>query len=278
MPLVACVQLNGSSDVERNLRVTEDLVRKAASAGARLVATPEATTYLGPHARKVDLAESVDGPTHRRLADLAAELGITLLVGSVAERCDDAALAGSPPSRCYNTSLLFGPNGSLLARYRKLHLFDVDLTQQGGVRFFESDRTVPGTEVVAADTEVGRVGLSICYDVRFPEVYRRLSDDGADILAVPSAFTLMTGKDHWHALLRARAIENQAWVLAPGQWGAHDDKGLRRSYGHSVIIDPWGTVVAECGDGEGVCYADLDLGRAQRIRQQIPMRDNRRLT
>ena len=277
MPLIAAVQLNGSSDVERNLAVTEALVRRAAAAGAVFVATPEATTYLGPHDRKVALSEPVDGPTHRRLGHLAAELGIGLLVGSVAERCEDPALAGDPPRRCYNTALLFGPDGSLQAAYRKLHLFDVDLSEQGGVRFFESDRTVPGEELVVADTPVGRLGLSICYDLRFPEVYRGLCDRGATVLAVPSAFTLMTGKDHWHALLRARAIENQAWVVAPAQWGSHDDKGLRRSYGHSVIIDPWGTVVAECGDGEGICLAELDPDKVPRIRQQIPMRDNRRL-
>lgn len=277
MPLIAAVQLNGSSDVERNLAVTEALVRRAAAAGAVLVATPEATTYLGPHDRKVALSEPVDGPTHRRLGDLAAELGISLLVGSVAERCEDPSLAGDPPRRCYNTALLFGPDGALAAAYRKLHLFDVDLREQGGVRFFESDRTVPGEDLVVADTSVGRLGLSICYDLRFPEVYRGLCDAGATILAVPSAFTLMTGKDHWHALLRARAIENQAWVIAPAQWGAHDDEGLRRSYGHSVIVDPWGTVVAECGDGEGICLAELDPDKVARIRQQIPMRDNRRL-
>lgn len=277
MALVACVQLNGSSDIARNLDVTESLVRRAARYGATLVATPEATTYLGPHKEKVALAEPVDGPTHRRLADLAGELGITLLVGSVAERCDDPELAGSPAERCYNTSLLFGPEGQLLASYRKLHLFDVDLREQGGVRFFESDRTVPGSELVAADTPVGRLGLSICYDLRFPEVFRGLCDDGATILAVPSAFTLMTGKDHWHALLRARAIENQAWLLAPAQWGPHDDKGLRRSYGHSVIIDPWGTIVAEAADGEGLCMAEIADDPVQRIRRQIPMRDNRRL-
>jgi len=277
MALVACVQLNGSSDIERNLATTERLVRRAAACGATLVATPEATTYLGPHDKKVELAEPVDGPTHRRLGDLAGELGITLLVGSVAERCDDPEIAGDPAHRCYNTSLLFGPDGSLLARYRKMHLFDVDLREGGGVRFFESDRCAPGDELVVADTPVGRLGLSICYDLRFPEVFRGLRDAGATILAVPSAFTLMTGKDHWHALLRARAIENQAWVLAPGQWGPHDDEGLRRSYGHSVIIDPWGTVVAECGDTEGLCFAELDLDRVARIRRQMPVGEHRRL-
>lgn len=279
MPLAACIQIRGSSDIGRNLAVTERLVRQAAAAGARLVATPEATTYLGPHSQKAALAEPVDGPTHARLGALAAELGITLLVGSVAERCPPEA-DGTASARSYNTSLLFGPDGRLMARYRKLHLFDVDLADHGGVRFAESARTAPGdpaADVVVADTELGRLGLSICFDLRFPELYRALVDQGATILAVPSAFTLMTGKDHWHVLLRARAIETQCWVLAPGQWGAHDDGGLRHSYGHSLIVDPWGTVVAECGDGEGFCIAELPDGRVEAVRRRIPMASNRAL-
>ena len=279
MPLAACVQIRGSSDIDRNLAVTERLVRQAAAAGARLVATPEATTYLGPHSEKAALAEPVDGPTHRRLGALAADLGITLLVGSVAEACAPGP-GGEPPRRSYNTSLLFGPDGALLAQYRKLHLFDVDLSDHGGVAFQESARTAPGDpvrDVVVADTELGRLGLSICFDLRFPELYRAHVDRGATILAVPSAFTLMTGKDHWHTLLRARAIETQCWVLAPGQWGAHDDQGLRHSYGHSLICDPWGTVVAECGDGEGFCIAELPAGRVEAVRRRIPLSANRRL-
>ena len=267
MPIIAAVQINGSSDIERNLNTTERLVREAAQCGATFIATPEATTYLGPHDKKIELAEPIDGPTNQRLANLANELGVTLLIGSVAERKDDA--------KAYNTSVLFGPDGTLLAHYRKMHLFDVDLSATGGVCFKESDTTGRGTNIVVADTAVGKVGLSICFDLRFPEVYRALCDKGAELLTVPSAFTLMTGKDHWHALLRARAIENQAWVIAPGQWGAHDDQGLRLSYGHSVIIDPWGTVVAECGDGEGFCIATMDPERTRRIRSQIPMNINR---
>jgi predicted amidohydrolase len=269
MTIIAAVQINGSSDIERNLSTTERLVREAAGCGATFIATPEATTYLGPHDKKIQLAESLDGPTNRRLGRLAQELNVTLLVGSVAERCDD--------SKAYNTSVMFGPDGKIMASYRKMHLFDVDLSDSGGVCFKESDTTARGDQLVVVDTTVGRVGLSICFDLRFPEVYRALVDQGAEILTVPSAFTLMTGKDHWHTLLKARAIENQAWVVAPGQWGAHDDKGLRMSYGHSVIIDPWGTVVAECGDGEGFCLAKYDRDQCGRIRSQLPMRLNRAL-
>jgi predicted amidohydrolase len=267
MPIIAAVQINGSSDVECNLATIERLVTEAAKCGARFIATPEASTYLGPHDKKIHLAEARDGPTHTRLAKLAAALNITLLVGSVAERCDD--------KRAYNTALLFGPDGALIAHYRKMHLFDVDMAASGGVSFKESNTTARGDTVVVANTEVGRIGLSICFDLRFPEVYRAMCDRGATLLAVPSAFTLMTGKDHWHVLLRARAIENQAWVIAPAQWGPHDDKGLRRSYGHSVIIDPWGTIVAECGDGEGFCLAPMPAARVKSIREQIPMNANR---
>ncbi len=269
MSKAAVVQLNGSSDVNRNLQVTEELVRAAAAEGATLIATPEATTYLGPHDRKVKLAEPIDGPTHLRLGALAKELGITLLVGSVAEQFSD--------EQAYNTSLLFGPDGALQASYRKMHLFDVDLAASGGVTFRESDRTVHGDELVVADTPLGRLGLSICFDLRFPEVYKGLVDQGAQILAIPSAFTEVTGKAHWHLLLRARAVETQSWILAPGQWGPHDDEGLRRSYGHSLIVDPWGRVVAEVEDGEGYAIADIPQGMVEEIRAQIPMDGNRRL-
>jgi len=271
MFLAACVQLQCTSDVEGNLARAEALIRRAAGYGAQLIATPEATTYLGPHDRKMELAETMDGPTHRRLGALAAELGVHLLIGSGVEPTEVA----EEPRRCHNTSMLFGPDGGLIASYRKVHLFDVDIP--GGVRFFESKTCAPGDDVVVAETALGKVGLSICYDMRFPELYRAMADQGADILTAPSAFTLMTGKDHWHALLRARAIETQCYVLAPGQWGEHDDKGLRRSYGHSVIVDPWGIVVAECSDGEGLCLAEIDLEKAAAIRRAMPVRDHRRI-
>jgi predicted amidohydrolase len=272
--LAACIQVRSTADVARNLDTTEALVRRAAGYGAALVATPEATPYLGPWAERAGLAEPLDGPMARRLGGLAAELGIHLLVGSFPEQI--LGPDGAPdPVRTANTSLLFGPSGALLATYRKLHLFDVDVP--GGVSLRESDTTVAGDRVVTCATPLGRLGLSICYDLRFPELYRRLADEGAELLAVPAAFTLETGKDHWHTLLRARAIETQCWLLAPGQWGAHGDGGLRRSYGHSLIADPWGTVVAECGDGEGICLAEIDLDRVRRIREGMPVARHRRV-
>jgi predicted amidohydrolase len=269
MPLVAAIQLSCTSNIDQNLTTAEALIRRAAGYGATFIATPEATDYLGPHSRKVEIAEPLDGPRGQFFSGLAQELGITLLIGSVAEQCDE--------KRTYNTSLLYGPDGKRLAAYRKMHLFDVDLAAAGGVTFRESDRTAAGESVVVSETPIGRIGLSICYDVRFAELYRALADRGAEILSVPSAFTMMTGKDHWHVLLRARAIENQAWLVAPGQCGQHDDKGLKHSYGHSVIVDPWGRVAGECGDEVGLCLAELDLAQQASIRRRIPMCDHRRL-
>lgn len=264
MFLAAVVQLNGSSDEAANWRSTEALVRRAADAGARFVATPEASNYLGPHDEKVRRAEPLDGPTVRRHADLARDLGVWLLLGSYNERGDD--------TRCYNTSVLLGPDGAVVASYRKVHLFDVDLP---GVKFLESATTMRGDRPVVADTVLGPLGMSICYDLRFPEHYRRLVDQGATMLAVPSAFTATTGKDHWEALLRARAIECQAYVIAPGQVGHHDDKGLRHSHGHSMIVDPWGLVVARCSDGPGIALAEIDLDRVAAVRRSMPCASHR---
>ena len=274
MFLAACVQLRSTDDVEANLAAAERLIRRAASYGAKLVATPENTSFLGPQFHKIELAEPIDGPIATRLAKLADELSIHLLVGSIAEQRRDAAGA-IDPGRCFNTSLLFGPSGDRLAVYRKIHLFDVDVP--GGVTIRESDSIAAGDEIVVAQTALGRIGMSICYDLRFPELYRALRDRGADILAIPSAFTLATGKDHWHPLMRARAIETQCWVLAPAQWGTHDAEGRRASYGHSLIVDPWGAVVAERGDGEGIAIAEVDLERNAAVRRAIPVCDHRRI-
>lgn len=269
MSLIACVQIQGSSDIEKNWRTTERLVRKAAGHGAKFVATPEATDYLGPHDLKMSIAEPLNGPRMRRYGALALELGIDLLIGSVAEAYSE--------EKCHNTSLLFNTKGELCSYYRKIHLFDVDLRSSGGVRFAESDRTKAGEKIVCTPTSVGKLGLSICFDLRFPELFRGLVQAGAEILAVPSAFTERTGRDHWHTLLKARAIETQSYIVAPGQWGTHDDNGLRASYGHSLIVDPWGTILAECSDGEGICMAEVNLNQLNRIRAQIPMESTRRL-
>lgn len=268
MMLAAVVQLTSTSDSNRSQDDAERLIRRAASYGAKLVATPENTEFLGPHDQKVARAEPLDGSVGRRFGALARELGIHLLLGSFAERSPHA-------DRCYNTSVMFGPEGTVIAAYRKIHLFDVDVSSD--VSFLESRTVVAGTEVVAANTSFGTVGMSVCYDLRFPELYRALRDRGSVLITIPSAFTLATGKDHWETLVRARAIETQCYVLAPGQHGKHDDGGLRNSWGHSMIVDPWGHVVAMVSDGPGIALAEIDFARVEKIRQGMPIASHRRL-
>jgi predicted amidohydrolase len=268
MFLAAAVQMTSTSDAAGNLGQATDGVIRAARLGARFVATPENTDFLGPHAEKVARAESLDGPLCAHFARLAAEHGLHLLLGSFAER-------SAVPGKVHNTSVLFGPDGRILAAYRKIHLFDVDVSAE--TRFRESDTVVPGDTVVAAETALGTIGLSVCYDLRFPELYRALRDRGASILTIPSAFTLTTGKDHWEALIRARAIETQCYVVAPGQSGKHDDGGLRHSWGHSVIVDPWGHVVGMASDGPGLALAEIDLRRVAEVRRGMPVASHRRL-
>ncbi len=260
---VACVQLCSTADVAKNLEQVSREVHRAAALGATFVATPENTTFLGPSALKLKLAEPLDGPTHRALAGIARSAKVWLLIGSVAE-------TGPGDGRCYNTSLLFDDTGLLRASYRKIHLFDVDIP--GGPSFRESAFIAPGGSLAVAETPMGNLGLSICFDLRFPAMYRELVQRGATVLAVPSAFTVPTGKEHWHLLLRARAVECQAFVLAPAQVGKHDDEGIRESYGHSLIVDPWGTVLADAGvDPDGIAVADLDLSQVQRVRAGMPL-------
>ncbi len=273
MIVAAVVQMTSTSDEEANWRSARELVSRAAAAGARFVATPECTNYLGPHDEKVRRADPLWGLTVERYGGLAREHGIHFLLGSYNERSEGAS--PFPAERCANTSVLFGPDGKVLKSYRKIHLFDVSIP--GGVKFSESATCEAGDRLVVAKTPFGKVGLSICYDLRFPELYRALNKAGAEILMVPSAFTLATGKDHWEPLLRARAIENQSYVLAPAQVGRHDDGGLKESWGHSMIIDPWGQVIASVSDGPGFALAEIDLDRVRRIRRAIPVAKHRRL-
>jgi len=268
MFLAAVVQMTATSDEAANWQQIETLVGRAARRGATFVATPEAANYLGPHREKVKKAEPLDGPTVTRFAELARSHGITLLLGSYNEASDE-------DTRCYNTSVLFAPDGQILGTYRKMHLFDVD--HSAAVRFLESKTCKPGESPSVVETPLGTMGLSICYDLRFPELFRWQRDHGADILCVPSAFTATTGAAHWHALLRARAIETQCYVIAPGQVGEHDDAGLRATYGHSVIIDPWGAVIAECSDGPGLAFAEIDLERVRSVRRSMPVAEHRKL-
>ena len=266
--LTAVVQLSSTSDSGRNLEQAEHWIRQAAVAGADLVVTPENTNYLGPHTEKVRLAESLEGPTVGFFASLAAELKLHLLVGSFNELSPD-------PMRCFNTSVLLDPRGQVVGTYRKIHLFDVDISPE--VSFVESRTVQPGTSLSVIQTPFGKLGLSICYDLRFGELYRALVERGAELITIPSAFTKPTGEAHWEILVRARAIESQAWVLAAGQVGHHDDGGLRESFGHSMIVDPWGQVVADVPGGPGMAVAEVDLEQTHEVRRSIPIQAHRRL-
>lgn len=262
----AVVQLSCSSNSDANWEQARDLVIRASEQGAKFVATPENTNFLGPHEEKVARAETLDGETCGRFAELAKKLGTFILLGSFNERSED-------PDRCYNTSVLFNDRGERLASYRKIHLFDVDVSP--AVRFSESATVKPGGEIVVAKTDLGTVGMTVCYDLRFPTLYQEIRDRGAEIITVPSAFTLTTGRAHWTPLMRARAIETQSYVLAPAQYGKHDDQGLRESFGHSMIVDPWGQVVAMVPEGPGVAVAEIDLEKIHRIRESIPVADHK---
>ena len=275
--LAAAVQVTSTDDVARNLDRCEALVREAARRGASLIALPENFAFMGPEKAKLALAEPLDGPTLTRLGALAAELRVHLVAGGFAERASHA-------DKVHNTAILFGADGRQLAAYRKIHLFDVDLP--GGQRFRESDAVEAGDTPVVAETALGRIGLSICYDLRFPELYRALAALGADVILVPAAFTLYTGKDHWHTLLRARAIENQCFVLAPGQFGQHtpsagprgpEKTSARWTYGKSVLVDPWGIVVAQAPDRESIAIGEVDLDALAQIRAELPALRHRRL-
>jgi predicted amidohydrolase len=257
--LAAAVQMTSTADAERNLAAAEGLVEEAASRGAGLVGLPENFAFLRAEGQPVPEAQALDGPWVSRMSGLARRLKITLLLGSLPERVP-------AESRVRNTSLLLGPDGRTLAVYRKIHLFDIDLP--GMEHLKESRSVVPGDEVVVAEAPFGRIGLSICYDLRFPELYRELTRRGARILAVPSAFTERTGKAHWEVLLRARAIENLAYVLAPAQVGTHAPG--RASHGQAMIVDPWGAVLAQAPEGEGLALAELDFERQDRIRRELP--------
>ncbi|QQR90297.1 MAG: carbon-nitrogen hydrolase family protein [Myxococcales bacterium] len=266
---VAVAQMTSTSDVEANLSAVRRCCNEAHSLGAELLVLPECFAYLGPEEGKFAIAETLPkgGAILDFCRDLAKEFSLELVLGGFWESIPDDS------KHVYNSELLLGNDGELKAVYRKIHLFDVDLADGTSLR--ESDTVCSGTESVLADSVAGKLGLSICYDIRFPELYRRLVDDGAQLIAVPAAFTLTTGKDHWHVLLRARAIETQCYMLAAAQFGKHF--GNRVSYGHALIVDPWGCVIAECSDGQGVAVATIDLERQNKIRTSLPSLKHRRL-
>lgn len=258
---VALVQMNSGPDIAENIIAAETLIREAAAKGAQFILTPENTCHIRrPATEKLKSAKVIEGhPVVTRFAALAKELGVWILAGSISVLL--------PEQKILNRSILIDANGNIVADYDKIHLFDVDLPT--GEVHRESAVVKPGTRAVVAETPWGKLGLAICYDLRFASLFRTLSKAGATILTVPAAFTVPTGQAHWHTLLRARAIENGAFVLAPAQVGTHE--GDRKTYGHSLIIDPWGVILAE-GDGEntGIIMAELDLNAVKTAREAIP--------
>ena len=260
----AAIQLNSTADVDRNLATAERLVDAAAAAGAELVVLPEKWSALGPGEMLLELAEPLDGPIVTAARGWAQRLGITLLAGSVGERIEGS-------ERIANTSLLISRDGEIEATYRKIHMFDVDV---GGVSYRESEHERAGEEIVVAPAAGTDLGMTICYDLRFPELFRILALRGARVITVPSAFTATTGRDHWEVLLRARAIEDQLFVVAANQFGTAPPSFS--SWGHSMIVDPWGRILDVLADGEGHAIADLDLGEVERVRAQVPSLASRR--
>jgi deaminated glutathione amidase len=260
----AAIQMSSTPEKAQNLETAERLIRDAVVAGAGLVALPELWSCHGLEKVYRENAEPIPGPTTEFLGGLARELGVYVLGGSIFE--------GEPGAeRLFNTSTFFDPSGELGAAYRKIHLFDVQAPDR---EYLESRLIAPGQEIVTAKAGIVTLGLSVCYDLRFPELYRLLALRGAEVLTVPAAFTLQTGKDHWELLLRARAVENQAYVVAPAQWGRKADG--RWTYGRSTIVDPWGTVLATCPDRDGYAMAMLDLDYLDRFRADFPALANRR--
>jgi predicted amidohydrolase len=266
---VAALQLSSQEHLSENLERVDALVARAARAGAELVVLPECFAYMGPGEGSCALAERLgdaDAPIQRALTRLAQRDRVAIVAGGFPER-------SSEPQRPFNTSACFAPSGELVTAYRKIHLFDVDLRTHGTL--CESRNMSPGTEVVVARLQGFGVGLSICYDLRFPELYRRLVDQGAEVLTVPAAFTLYTGKDHWHVLLRARAIESQCYMVAAAQWGKHPEG--KATFGHALIADPWGAVIAEASDQIGFAIANVERAFLQEIRTRVPSLTHRRL-
>jgi deaminated glutathione amidase len=266
---VAAVQLQSQDNVTQNLDECRRLVSAACHGGAKLVVLPENFAYFGADETKRAIAERLGDPRGKiqaALAEMAKSSRLFLVAGGFPEASPDAV-------RPFNTALVYGPDGQLVTSYRKIHLFDVAL--QDGTNLSESAGTTAGEARVTFDIERFRVGLSICYDLRFPELYRELVSRGCNVLLVPAAFTLHTGKDHWHTLLRARAIESQAFVVAAAQWGKHP-RG-RTTYGHSLVVDPWGAVIAEASDQVGIVTTTLDLSYLERVRAAVPCLNHRRL-
>jgi len=264
----AVVQLQSGDDVAANLQAVRKSVAAVAQRGAKLVVLPENFAFFGAEAARAAIAEDLGsgaGPIQRCLSELSREHGLYIIGGGMPERSGE-------PARPFNTSAVWNPAGQVIARYQKIHLFDVTLPS--GDTMHESRSTMPGQSAVVVDIEGFKVGLTVCYDLRFPLLFGELRRRGAEVLVVPAAFTQQTGLDHWRPLLQARAIENQCWLLAAGQWGVHP--GGRSTFGHSMVIDPWGTVVAESPNRVGFAVASADHESIRSVRARIPCFEHRR--
>lgn len=262
--LAAAIQIDTQSDKAENLSKIEHYIDQAATRGAALVGMAEMVNYIGDEAGERENAESIPGETIDRLAAKARQHGIWLHCGSIFERIEGS-------DKLYNTSVILSPEGEIAGKYRKIHLFDVDV--KDGPSFKESNTKKPGDQVVVVPTPLGAIGLSICFDMRFPELYRIMTLRQARVIFVPAEYTLMTGKDHWEPVLRTRAIENQVYIIAPGQMGV---KPTFPTYGRSIIIDPWGNVTAKMSDREGIIMSEIDLDYLESVRKQVPCLNNRR--
>ena len=269
---VAIVQMRATDNVGENVDTATALVAQAAAAGANMVLLPEAFAFIGSERAQARLLERIPvnaddnpGPILARCIDTARRTATHLVLGGFPEKAEDG--------RAHNTCVHISPDGAIAATYRKIHLFDADLADGNRVR--ESRGTAPGDRCVVTEAPFGTLGLTVCYDMRFPLLYQKLADAGAIAIAVPSAFFKTTGQAHWHVLLRARAIECQCYILAAAQHGDHQHRG-RQSYGHALVVDPWGVVLAECEDGDGFALAEVDPAQVEAVRTQLPSLANRR--
>jgi predicted amidohydrolase len=257
---IALLQLNSTADMQENIRTIGDMVARAAAGGAEFIATPENSFLMEASSKDRILYTQDKHPGILAAKGWAKQYGIWLLIGSAAVIPEPGA------AKCYNRSLLISPEGEVVTHYDKIHLFDVDVP--GDRAYRESDRILGANKLAIASALGANFGLSICYDVRFPQLYRALAKAGASVLFVPAAFTAVTGEAHWHVLLRARAIENGCFVVAPAQTGTHAED--RKTYGHSLVVDPWGTVLADGGTGTGIITCEIDLAEVEKVRARIP--------
>ena len=255
---VGVIQLNSRGDKEKNLQIIRENIKMAANDGSQLICLPEYSSYLSDF-EVIENAESLDGYTVNFYKKLSQKHGIYIHCGSFIEKSEEK-------DRAYNTSLLFNPKGKIIGRYRKIHLFDVDIPGQFTSK--ESNKIKPGEKITSVETEIGNMGFSICYDLRFPELYRVLINKGVQVIFVPAAFTMHTGKDHWEALIRARAIENQVYIIAPAQFGKYPKNN--ECYGNSMVVDPWGTVIARAPNKVGYITVDIDLKYQNKIKKVMP--------